>query len=319
MNIWSFKKQGQPEAVKNLKVIPQEGFVWINARLTELDTLLDRLKNDFNLTLHEEHIADCSTPNHPSFFDAMQDYSILIVRTLESMTKQTNVKSNSVVFILSEKLLVTLHDDDTTIENMEKRLIDEKRPYPETPSILLYLLLDGIIDNFMSYRDILTNKFEDWQTILLDEQNRFSDWVSLLDYKTNIQKLHMMCEGQLDVINRWRQSIQIEAYDYFNIRLNDLNEHVLRVKHFLEQLEGQLDSLMQLHYSLVNNRTNDVVRLLTVISCIFLPLTLVTGIFGMNFKYMSFLGRAYAYPITIASMISIAVILLLIFKLKKWI
>lgn len=320
MNIWYFKGQASPEALSSLQEKPTEGFIWINSQLSELDKVLDILKSRFDIVLHEEHVDDCRVvANHPSFFDAMKNYSFLIFHSLQKITNSSKIKTNSVVFILSANLLVTLHEEDQTVDRMEKRVIEEARQNPESPAILLYLILDAIIDNLMSYRELLTDKFVYWQGVLLDERGRFSNWVSLLDYKTNIERLRMLCETQQDVINQWRQSIHVSIDDPFNIRLNDLNEHIVRVKHFIEQLESQVDSLMQLHYSLVNNRTGDIVRLLTVISCIFLPLTLVTGIFGMNFKYMSFLDKAYAYPITMVSMLSIAIILLIIFRFKKWI
>src|SRR5690606_33611673 len=103
------------------------------------------------------------------------------------------------------------------------------------------------------------------------------------------------------------------------VRLNDTSNHISRVLTHAESLDQQLAALIQLHYSVLGEQTNKIIRILTVISAIFLPLTLITNIFGMNFEEMIGLHSPSAFYITLGAMGFIAIILVIIFHQRKWI
>ena len=113
--------------------------------------------------------------------------------------------------------------------------------------------------------------------------------------------------------------MDIDLSANLNVRLNDLSNHIYRVLRHVEMLENQLNSLMELHYAGIGRRTNEVVRLLTVISAIFLPLTLITNIFGMNFETMVGAQNPFGFYLTLGTMVLIAIVLLILFKWKEWI
>jgi Mg2+ and Co2+ transporter CorA len=93
---------------------------------------------------------------------------------------------------------------------------------------------------------------------------------------------------------------------------------VQRVIKFATDQKFEAEALIQMHFSAVAHRTNEIMRILTLLSAIFLPLSLIAGIFGMNFEYMPELKYHYSYFIVLGGMITLAVVLLVLFKIKRW-
>nr|WP_276607314.1 CorA family divalent cation transporter [Thermococcus indicus] len=101
--------------------------------------------------------------------------------------------------------------------------------------------------------------------------------------------------------------------------MDELHDHVLEV---LEILEGQRElanSLVELYYSTISMKTNEIIRILTVVSTVFIPLTFITGLYGMNFRYMPELAWRYSYPAVLTVMLGIALGMLAYFRRKGWI
>lgn len=311
--------KGQLTLSEPLSKMPACDFVWIDATPQELNLVSQVLEQLANITIHEQHLLDCSNPTHPAFFDSMQDYDLLIFRSLIHSDANLHIETAPVTFIMLDKIMVTITQNIPIIQEIKAKISDPKRAHPKQMNALLYQLLSGIIDQYLLLRDPLAEEYHYWQMQLLDKTSIFKNWHHLLNYKTNIQRLSILCEQQLDAVNQWRQAIDNEINEIFNVKLNDLSDHIRRVLRFAYQLERQLESLMQLHYSLISTRTNEVMRILTIISCIFLPLTLVTGIFGMNFEYMPLLKIKHGFALTMFLMLLISFTQLAFFRWRKWI
>ena len=146
----------------------------------------------------------------------------------------------------------------------------------------------------------------------------FDDWLSLLQFGSQLRQLAMLCEEQVDALNHWQENTATEIDEFLAVRLRDLLEHIDRVKDFATGREADIDSLVQLHFSAVAHRTNEIMRVLTVVSAIFLPLSLVAGIFGMNFEYMPELKWPGAYFVALGAMATLGGGLLWVFRRKGW-
>lgn len=319
MFIYLFNGKNSPQKITAIDTLPSSGFIWINCQPEELLSTLGLIRELTNINLDEEHIRDCLNPNHPSFCDSMQDYDLLIFQNLNTPPMNGKVKTHPVCFIVFEKILLTVSDHDASIETVNKRLLESGRRQPTQPIALMFIILTAIVDNFLALRAALSEQLERWQKKLLDEKKYFTQWQSLLDFKSNLRRLYVICEEQQDALDKWRQNMEGELSQPIAIRLNDLSNHILRMLHHIDELENELDSLMELHYAIIGKRTNEIMRILTVISGIFLPLTLITNIFGMNFETMIGLKNEAGFFITLAVMLVIAVCLLAIFRWKKWI
>ncbi len=249
-----------------------------------------------------------------------------------------------VTFFLFERLLVTVRNRHSrTIEQVRARLLDFRaRPLakpgggshgngngeplltrlPQRPEELMLRLLNGMVDRYLELRQPLTDKLDRWQRELLDPRRPFSDWSALLDARIEIRKLENLCEEQNDALQEMRDSYlestpQAQQSDLYLVRIADVLEHVRRVLSHAQRLEHTIETAVQLHFSANAHRTNQVVRLLTAITAVFAPLTLITGIFGMNFETMPLLKDHAGFWWTLAGMGLLASTLLLYFWTQR--
>jgi magnesium transporter len=240
-----------------------------------------------------------------------------------------------VSFILMEHALVTVHAKSSrTIDAARSRLLDYKRKPDGTmhggrpsssPEELMLRLVNAMVDQYLELRQPLTTQLDRWQRALLNPRRPFNDWMALLDARNEMHKLDILCEEQHDAMQELRDHI-IDAYgdensrakDMLLVRINDVMEHITRVLTHARRLESSLESAVQIHFASVSHRTSEIMRTLTVITALFMPLTLVTGIFGMNFNDMPLLKDKQGFWITMGSMAVIVILLLFLFRRKRY-
>ncbi len=320
MLIWSLSASAI-KVLDDIKKPSEQSFIWIDADPQELCQVLEKTHSINGITLNEEHIRDCQNLQHPSFYEKTMSYDILIFRSLIAKLAPKTIQTTAITFLIFPKILVTFHQNDEAMSRIKKKLQNIKKTLPTEPNNLMFIILDEIVDNFLLLKTPLLDEYNVWEQQLFDNTSRARsiNWRKYLNFKTETRKLRILGEEQIEVIYQWRHDNELGLNEDLAIRYNDLLDHIKRVIRSTTQLENELDTLTQLHYSLIGNRTNDTMRTLTVLSGIFLPLNLIAGIFGMNFAHMNIFQSYYAQDITLWGMLILAVFLLLVFKWIKWI
>jgi len=248
----------------------------------------------------------------------------------------SKLATQPVTFLIMDHALVTVHERySRTIDATRTRLLDlcnksEKTPHairlPASPEDLLLRLINAMVDQYLDLRQPLTTQLERWQRALLDPRRPFKDWMALLDARIELRKLENLCEEQHDAMQELRDyfvdtddGIEISrAKDLLLVRINDVMEHITRVLNHARRLESSIESAVQIHFSAVAHRTNEIMRTLTVITALFMPLTLITGIFGMNFEVMPLLKNALGFWLTMGSMALVIVVMLVFFQRRRY-
>ncbi len=318
MEILQFETKQAPRPLESVPSLPAKGFVWLDIVRGEDDdwpTLVEQLTG---VRIHERHLRDANNLQHPSYFDSTSDYDMVIFRGL-SPEEGDGFETRPTVLFLFAHLAVTIRAADSrSIGTAKERLLAKRTRIPQRPAGLMHLILSLGVDRFMDMRDPLTRQLEDWRRDLLDPKHPFDDWFTLMEHGNQLRSLGMLCEEQEDAVTQWRDNTTIDMDDHIAVRYNDLLEHIRRVMRFAQEQQASVESLVQLHFSAVAHRTNEIMRLLTVVSAIFLPLSLVAGIFGMNFQHMPELQYRYAYFFALGGMFGLAAVMLAIFKWKRW-
>ncbi len=317
MDIWHFNAQESQQLIE-LKQLPEIGYIWLDCESSELQQLNILLEQLTGTVLHDSHIEDCLNSSHPCAYDTTTHYDILIFHSLISQDIN-QIKTLPAVFILFNKLLVTVNHSDYHLSRLQNRLQTNRKRLPSSPRSLAYFILNIITDQFLELRKPFSEYLLALQNKLLNADKPFRDWNKLFDFKANIRNFGMVCEDQHDAIERWRQDLALVTNDPFMVRLNDLLNHSLRASRHSRMIENELETLVELHYSVVNHRTNEIMRTLTVIAGIFLPLSFITGFFGMNFDNMTILHSPYGYYGSLIVMGLFGIALFAIFKWKKWV
>jgi magnesium transporter len=312
------------QQVSSLETLPEHmpdvGFLWVDIVRDEGVDWQSRLEKLAGIKFHERHIEDSKNTTHPSFYDGTQNYEMIIFRGLSPAGQTSDFKTRPAVFFLLQQLLITIRPaDSVSVAKIKPRLLNKTVRIPRRPAGLMHLLMTIMVDRFLALREPLLQHFDAWRTDLLDPKHPFEDWMSVMNYTSDLRRLERLCDEQITALKGWQEDTNTEFDDHIAVRFNDLVEHVERVKKFATDQKSEAEALVQLHFSAVAHRTNEIMRVLTVLSAIFLPLSLVAGIFGMNFEYMPELKLHYAYFFALGGMVVLTVILLVLFRIKRWI
>jgi len=319
MEILYFLSREKPSALESVDELPSEGFIWLDIVRGSEPGWPDIVKHLAGVTIHERHIKDAENVQHPSYSDLTSEYEMVIFRGLSSEIKIDTFESKPTALFLFERLLVTIRPEDSrSIPLIKERLSKHHARVPMRPAGLMHLILSAVTDRFMALREPLTLQLETWRNDLLDPKNPFNDWMTLLNHRNKLRTFEIICQEQEQAITQWRDNTNVEMDDDISVRYNDLLEHIHRVMKYAAEQQNSVESLVQLHFSAVAHRTNEIMRVLTVISAVFLPLSLFAGIFGMNFEYMPELKLRYAYFFALGGMTLLGVGMLLVFKKKHW-
>lgn len=299
--------------------VPENGYLWLDIIRGEDVDWPQQVQRLSGVTIHERHTRDSQNLEHPSFYDGTQDYEMLIFRGLSPAEQTSDFQTRPAVFFVLEHLLLTIRPPDSvSVTLIKPRLLDKTVRIPRRPAGLMHQLMTYMVDRYLALREPMLDRYEEWRRDLLDPRSGFSDWMAVMDYTSDLRKLERLCDEQITALQTWREDTDTEFDDHLTVRFNDLVEHVQRVIKFAQDQKNEAEALVQLHFSAVAHRTNEIVRTLTVLSAIFLPLTFIAGVFGMNFENMPELKLEYAYFFTLGGMAILAIVLLVMFKFKKW-
>ncbi|MGD9944862.1 MAG: magnesium transporter CorA family protein [Burkholderiaceae bacterium] len=322
--------------------LPAHGFLWCDCVYDDGRAWLEPTQRLTGVTVFDDHLSDSENPNHPSYFDSTNDYEMIVFRGLATPDEDLDpndvihIRTRPAVFFLFPGLLVTIRSpENRQIPALRERLLAAARSrtrLPELPEALMLRIVNGLVDRYLDLRQPLSEHLERRQRELLDPRRPFRDWYALLQSRREMQRLQDLCEEQLDAIQEWRdeRAERTEApgsagkglhqlSDALLVRTSDVVEHIHRVLSHARRLESSVESAVQLHFSSTAHRTNESMRTLTAITAVFMPLTLITGIFGMNFEFIPGLKAPSGFWWTLAAMVVIGAALLIYLRTRAMI
>ena len=199
---------------------------------------------------------------------------------------------------------------------------------PTSPADLMLRVVNQMVDGYLDLRRELTRQLDHWQTELLKPRARYVNWSSLLEARLSLHQLDEICEDQRTAVQNWIDELETWALpdssagqrdlDLLKVRSRDVLEHIERVVHHVRRLEQSTETAVQMHFSVQSNRTNDIMRTLTALTAVFLPLNLIAGIFGMNFEFLPLIHKQDGFWWALGSMTAIATGLVALFWRKRY-
>jgi Mg2+ and Co2+ transporter CorA len=255
------------------------------------------------------------------------------------------IDTSPVGFAIFDRVLMSVHPADCQVrEYFANRFQHQLQPasgdagssdvrnsarLPSSPADLMLRMVNHMVDNYLGLRRLLSRQLDYLQKELFNPHSPFDNWQMLLDSRNALHLLEDTCEDQrsaitewIDALDEWPPAADAAAQrerDLLRVRSRDVLEHIERVLGHVRRLESSAESAVQMHFSAQSNRTNDIMRTLTVLTAIFLPLNLVTGVFGMNFEVMPLLKLDSGFWISIGLMVLIAAGLIGIFLRKRYV
>ena len=261
------------------------------------------------------------------------------------------IDTSPVGFAVFDQVLLTVHPTDCAVRDAyASRLLNaaqaQARPagelpagaapvdlrgatrVPASPADLMLRVVNLMVDGFLALRRELTRQLDHWQAELLAPRTRFNNWGALLDARLALHQLDEICEDQRTAVQDWIAALESwpepdtpagqRERELLKVRSRDVLEHIERVVHHVRRLEQSVETAVQMHFSAQSNRTNDIMRTLTALTAIFLPLNLITGFFGMNFEFLPLIHTAVGLWLAIGAMVLVALALGLVFWRKRY-
>ncbi|MDD2654807.1 MAG: magnesium/cobalt transporter CorA, partial [Candidatus Omnitrophica bacterium] len=270
--------------------------------------------------LHPLTIEDFIMPNARPKLEKFRDYIFLVMFSLESLNgnEKGAIKTTELDCCLGKNFLITFHACPVNSLNLCKDRIRKQSPMMQNGAdMLLYSLLDSCVDSYMP----VIGEFDDKVDVMTDElfkdpSNEVLKKIYLL--KNQILHLRRTIGPQADVINLLERG----DYEFISrstlIYFRNIYDNLVRMNDVVGTSRDIIAGAMEAYVSIVSNRLNEIMKTLTVIATIMMPLTLIASIYGMNFKYMPEITHPLGYPAIMSVMVVLSVLMLVYFKRKKW-
>ena len=292
--------------------------MWLNIDGVHQPEIIEQVGKSFGLhPLVAEDIA--STGQRPKMED-FDDYIFVVLRMLRFDGNENEAKTEQMSIIFGRDFVVSFQEREGDVfDHIRERLRNNKgRLRKMGADYLAYSLIDSIVDNYFMVLEKLGETIEDIEDRLVT--NPTSETLQTIhDLKREMIFLRKSVWPLREVINRLERSESALINKSTFVYLRDVYDHTIQVMDAVETFRDMLSGMLDIYLSSVSNRMNEVMKVLTVIATIFIPLTFVAGIYGMNFRYMPELEQTWSYPAVLILMLVVALLMVIYFRRKKWI
>ena len=290
---------------------------WINVDGLHEIKVIEEIGKHFNLhPLILEDIVD--TDQRPKIKD-FKDYIFIILKMLYYDKKDNEIQVEQVSLILGKNYVISFQEREGDVFNSIRERIRNNigRIRKAGADYLIYVLIDAIVDNYFIIIEKLGEKIENLEDKMISRPK-----------PANLRVIHKLRRDLIflrksvwplrEVISFLEKGESPLILESTNVYLRDVYGHTIQVMDTVETLRDIISGMLDIYLSSVSNRMNEIMKMLTIIATIFIPLTFITGIYGMNFQNMPEIKWVWGYPIVLLGMLIIGIVMVIYFKRKKW-
>jgi magnesium transporter len=299
----------------------EEAVIWVDVDVRNDEDLREAERMYAEIFgFHYLTIEDCREARNQPKVEEFPDYLFFIVHGMKSKAHTSNFITKELDGYLGSNFVVTNRNEDfRSIDLVKKRVLANTRVFQRGAAYLLHQLLDNIVDQYMPIVDdfdaAITN-LEDRVYEMETADNTILE--EIMDLRRSVARLKRVSTRQLEVLYRISHGEFPQIPENVLPFYRDVHDHLVRITDLAESYRDLVSGLFEIHFSVTANRTNDVMKVLAIISVTMLPMTLLTGIYGMNFENMPLLHSRWGYFVTMGIMVIIFVGLVAYFWKKGW-
>jgi magnesium transporter len=269
--------------VEEIKMLLQDtkGIVWVDFEGEPDGTPSSILAEEFGF--HPLSIEDALDQCHLPKLDDWTSYLYIVMHTLEYGRDKTEIINKELDIFLGKNFLVTMHEQKIeAIDRVRVNAYRDPKMLKRGADYLLYLICDLIIEDFLSVVEQFDETVEEFESEIIDNPTK-DVLIKIFAYKRTLLGLRRYITHQREVFDKMSREpfSQIEERDRMYFR--DLYDHLVRLYDITESMRDIVSGALDIYLSVVNNRMNDIMKTLTTIATIFMPISFLTGFFGMNF------------------------------------
>ena len=271
----------------------REGLLWVDVPdITAEDG--DTLERLFGF--HHLAVEDCVSPRiHSPKIDEFKDHLFVIIHGINHLVESDLVETGELAFFLGAHFLVTAHSYPLySIAAIQQAVEQDGRPLRRGADFLAHAIADALVDNIMPTIDRMSDVADaiEEEVVALRSRNILD---GILKLKRSTLRVHRIVAPQREVLNRLSRGDYSQVRPDTRIFYRDVYDHIVRIEELNQIILDRADNALATYLSAVANRQNETMRILSIVATIFMPLTLLAGIYGMNFDYMPELAWRWGY------------------------
>ena len=290
---------------------------WINIDGLHDVQVIEKIGQHFNL--HPLLLEDIlNTEQRPKMED-FGDYIFLVVKMLYYNDQAEQVEAEQISLILGSSWVISFQERPGDVFNAVRERIQKGkgRIRKMGADYLAYSLLDAIVDNYFIIMEKFGDRIEDTETELAASPTR-QTLQAIRTIKREMIFLRKSVWPLRELVSSLERGESPLIHESIGVYLRDVYDHTIQVIDTVESFRDMISGMLDIYLSSISNRMNEVMKVLTIFAAIFIPLTFVVGIYGMNFEYIPELKWHWGYFGVLAIMASIAGVMLFYFKRKRW-
>ncbi len=290
---------------------------WINVEGTT-PAILEKIGECF--AVHPLILDDIASTNQRPKMQVFDEYLFIVLKMFKRNSKKKEITSEQVSILLGKTFVLSVQEgiSGDIFDPIRNRIRSQKgKIHKLGPDYLLYSMIDQIIDNYFLLFEELGEEIEALEDAVIAEPTT-----------ETLSKIHLLKKNMILLRKSiWPLREEISGLiredcafvqEITKPYLRDVYEHTVQVIDTVETYREMLAGMLDIYLSSINNRLNEVMKALTAITTIFMPLTLITGLYGMNFKHMPELEIWWWYPLVLVTLGTIGILMIMYFKIKKW-
>jgi magnesium transporter len=291
---------------------------WINIDGVHESELVGKLGTHFGV--HPLILEDIMTTAQRPKMEDMGDYIYVVLWMLSSGKGKDGVVSEQVSLILGPNFVISFQESagGDVFDPVRDRIRTGKgRLRKQGPDYLAYALLDAIVDNYFLVLEKMGERVESLEEALISEpdQETLHEMHVLKREMIQVRRSVWPLREVISGLERVESPLIKQSTRIF---LRDVYDHTIQVIDTVETYRDMLSGMLDIYLSSVSNRMNQVMKVLTIIATIFIPLTFIAGIYGMNFRFMPELEWHWGYFVVLGIMLAIGILMVIFFRRKRW-
>lgn len=293
------------------------GIVWLQVYGISHVPLIEQIGHTFNI--HPLTLEDILNTNQRPKFEDYQDYAFTAVKMLTYFREDHTVTEEHISLIFGPNYVISLQESEHSyFKQVQERLKgNQGRFFRQGTDYLAYALLDTIVDNYFVLLESIGERIETLEDALVSRPTP-KLLPDIHNLKTEMLFLRRSVWPLRDTIASIERSHSPLFHEGTRLYFRDVYDHTVQVIEAIETYRDMAYGMLDIYLSSVSNRMNEIVKTLTIISTIFMPLTFIVGLYGMNFRYMPELEWEYGYPAVLMLMTAISISMLAWFRSRHW-
>ena len=270
--------------------------------------------------LHPLTLEDILNSDQRPKMEDFCDYIYIVLKAFYGNDGQANeIRSEQISIVLGRTFVISFQERETDIFRLIRERIrtGKGRLRKSGADYLSYALIDSIVDNYFTILEQVGERIE-----ILEESLVKSPSAETLQAIQNLKREMIFLRKTVWPLRETVSSLQRTGCQLFHestdVYLKDIYDHTIQVIDTIETFRDMLSGILDIYLSSISNRMNEIMKVLTIIATVFMPLTFLAGVYGMNFKYMPELEWHWGYFFIWGIMLVIAIAMLIYFRRKKW-